>query len=112
MRAEDVVTDHAVVRWLERHDGVDLTEARQVVGELAPDGHLLRYLEQHEGYNIAAIRERICSPAVLVAIGCGATGVRNDRVRLVITDGKVITIKFPWQVPPGGRRARQAEAVR
>lgn len=62
-RARVVVTDHAVLRWLERVEHVD----------------------------IAAVRRRIVSEAVLQAMAMGATSVRGDGFKLVIQNFTVIT---------------------
>jgi hypothetical protein len=65
------VTDHAVLRWLERVQGVD----------------------------IEAIRQRIwktCEPAVKA----GATCVRVDGVKYELANGKVVTV-VPGHAAPG-----------
>lgn len=59
------VSDHAVVRWLERIQGVD----------------------------VDAIRERILDPKVRAACEIGATGIKIDGFEYVIERGSVITIQ-------------------
>jgi hypothetical protein len=65
----DLVTDHAVLRWLERVTGIDV--ASQVRAEILADGR-------------AALIQRI---------GFGKVRMHDGRVVLQIREGRVVTVK-------------------
>lgn len=103
MRKRPLITDHAVVRFLERHDGLDLGAVRLACGgALAADMVILDHLAAHAGLDVGAVRRRILTPTVRTALAMGAAGVRMGHVRLVITDGRVVTVRLTaWdRVPP------------
>lgn len=88
------ITYHAVVRFLERHDGFDLTAIREVLGAHPDlDTEILRILSETKGLNVAAVRKRMITPALHTAVACGASGLRMGRVRFVIQDGIVVTVR-------------------
>jgi hypothetical protein len=89
------ITDHALVRWAERVEGIDTTEMRKVAAVLgrrpAADRLLIRLMEE-DGHNMFAMRGRMLHPKVLAAIDCGALGVNLGCVYLPIRDGSVVTV--------------------
>lgn len=93
------VTNHAVVRWIERHDGICLDRVRRLAAMVRPsdvDDEILYLLATEYGFDVAAaVRADIMSrAAVAIALGCGASGVRIGRVRLVIVNGRVVTVRI------------------
>ncbi len=62
------VTDHAVLRFLERECGIDVDEVRRAIGEACTRG-----------------------------AAAGAPVVRIDRARFVLAGGKVVTVLGPFQ---------------
>lgn len=111
MTSSVVVTNHAVVRWIERHDGIDLSEVRAAVGGGSGrdvDAAILAALAAG-GIDPHAVRRRILTPAVLLAVRSGACSVRVGGVRLVIADGRIITVRRPeWD----GEACRRYGATR
>lgn len=64
VRLQKMVSDHALVRWLERVYGID----------------------------VDAVREHILTDEIKMAIQLGASKVKADGVQYVLGDGKIITI--------------------
>jgi hypothetical protein len=94
-----VISDHAVVRWLERVCGHDLSKVRkevEIVTGSPPrsDSVLLSHMEQYHRLDVAAIRREIATGDVVSLIGSGIRDVpvRNRRFRLKIKSGKVTTV--------------------
>ncbi len=69
--ARQVVTDHALVRYLERVVGIDLTGYRREI-----------------------------ETATAHAIEVGASGLIHDGFRYVIAEGRVITVESRTEDPP------------
>lgn len=93
MIEKEIITDHAVVRFIERHDRMDLSRIRRACGgALAPDQMILACLNDH-GINIADVRGRMMTDTLRTAVGMGAAAVRMGRVRLMISGGRVVTVK-------------------
>lgn len=85
------ITDHAVIRFLERHDGFDLRSVRTLVGRR--DGDALAYLAVRCGIDVGAVRRRMLTPHVAAGLRLGASSVVVGSVRLVIANGRVVTVK-------------------
>lgn len=119
MSRRQFVSDHAVVRFLERHDGRDLTSVRAACGGAdAHDVAILDHLAAHEGLNVAYVRRRILTPTVRTALGMGAAGVRMGHVRLIIVNGRVVTVRLsawdritPRDKPCGRPSLRRSRAL-
>lgn len=119
MSRRQLVSDHAVVRFLERHDGLDLSQARAACGgPTAHDIAILDHLAVHEGLDIASVRRRILTPVVRTALSMGAAGVRMGRIRLVIISGTVVTVRLtawdrmePRDKPWGRPRLRRERVL-
>lgn len=94
-----VVSDHALVRYLERVKGVDVEGARARLCPGATNRILIAHLQQSAGIDIAAARAEIVAitgvPAAL-----GATVVARDGYPYLISDYTVTTV-----LPKGGRPA-------
>jgi len=82
------------------------------------DHAVLRYLQRVKGLDVDAVREEILTPAVHAAIRAGATRVSVEGVEFVVSDGVVTTaMKRSGRVHNGGvkgqsrnRRRRGREA--
>lgn len=83
MRREIIVTDHAIIRWLERAMGVDMEFARR------------------------AIRE-----AVQEAIDAGAASLTVHGVTYCMTDNRVTTVRNAATRSVAGKRAAFANLVK
>lgn len=97
MNGEVYISDHAVVRWLERHDGLDLAPIRarlRANGQHPTDAAVLVMLKHARQIDADRVRRRMATPALEVAVRCGATAVRVDGVRVVIVDGRVVTVRL------------------
>ncbi len=91
-----MVTAHAIVRYVERGMGYDLTDIRrEAAADIAPtvDVAIVKRLCAL-GFDIAAIVDtHILTPTVRAAIACGAIGARiGPRLYAVIKDGHVVTV--------------------
>lgn len=93
------VTDHALVRWLERVEGMDLTMAREgrqrCPGAWNGDRGLVRVLDRL--IDIEAVRARILTPTAIAAWKAGATSVRVSNAKLVFC-GSVVVSVLPKQL--------------
>lgn len=96
MNIDHVITDHAVVRFIERNDGIDTRAAREMASATADgsDAAILLALGILEGIDASDVRHRMLTPTLRTAIGCGAIGVKRDHLRFVIIDGRVITVRL------------------
>jgi hypothetical protein len=101
--SEGPITNHAVVRFLERHDGFDFAGLREAFGD--NDGRILDWLERNENLSAAGVRDRMMTDAVATAIASGASAVRLGPVKLVIVDGRVVTVRMATWGVMNGRRA-------
>ena len=101
------VTDHALVRWLEQVEGMDLTMAREArqrcPGAWNGDRGLVRVLERM--IDVEAVRARMLSPTVIAAWKAGATSVRVRNAKLVLTSTTVVTVlpKISLRPVPKGK---------
>lgn len=62
--------------------------------KLVTDHAVLRYLERVKGMDIDAIRREILTPGVVASIKAGATAVIISGTRFQVTDGTIVTV-FP-----------------
>lgn len=118
------ISDHAVVRWIERVWAYNTIPCRKVLKSqcLAHpcDKHLLLIVAAAGGPESEAVRRAMATPALSIAMFSGASALRVGRHRLVIRDGCVVTVKTVWE-PRGmigwperrteGRRGEQAARV-
>ena len=56
------------------------------------DHAVIRYLERVKGIDIERIRKEIETPTVRAALRIGASGVRSKGVQYVIKGGKIVTV--------------------
>ncbi len=81
-----MITLHALIRWLERIEGIDLTKAKKEMRELGyidfSDAGVLRYLEEWWRIDIQAIRDKILSNEVRAGMALGATRISFGGVML------------------------------
>lgn len=94
-----VVSDHAVIRWLERVDGMDMRKVREeakVVAGYCPetDVALLSYMRRYHRLDIRGIRRKIATRETLEMIEAGVhhVAVQNRRFRLVVLNGTITTV--------------------
>lgn len=112
MSAARVMTDHAILRWLERVEGVDLdpivgmyVEQR---GETPVEWQLLDFVEQITGLTRDDIERSVLTPAMRVAARCGASRFRcGNRHAMIVRDGRVITVAPTGVVPRSGQTRNQ-----
>lgn len=94
-----VVSDHAIVRWLERVDGMDMMKVREeakIVAGYYPetDAALLSYMRRHHRLDIRGLRRKIATRETLQMIEAGVhhVAVENRRFRLVVLNGTITTV--------------------
>lgn len=90
-----IVRNHAVIRWIERVMGHDLTLHREAVREVygeRDDSALLRLLAL-DGFDIDAIRAKILTDEVKAAIDAGMTVIPvGGNFVLYIRDRRIVTV--------------------
>lgn len=108
LRAE--ASAHALVRWIERVEGVDMEPFRKAAERTRRMGStdpVLLDLLSASGYDIEEARERLLSPLVHAAVnlGCKSVSVRDHTL---ILDGVVVTSVVPGRRVSGfpGERDR------
>ncbi len=103
----NLITAHAVIRWLERAEGVDLRPIRRAARRegCAPgdDGALVRFIETATDIDLAPARRALGSAEVRLAIRIKATAIRVGPVVAVLKAGAVVTVKWPTRNRPYGR---------
>ncbi|TXH45630.1 MAG: hypothetical protein E6Q97_31260 [Desulfurellales bacterium] len=93
---ENIVRSHAVIRWIERVMGVDLTlhreAVRQVCGSANNERALFKLLVE-DGYDMEAIRASILSDKVKEALALGLTAIPvGGGFILVVRDGRIVSV--------------------
>lgn len=69
-----------------------LKQTRSPDNPQVTDHAVLRYLERVKGFDIAAVRKEMLTPEVTSAIRVGAVSLKRDGVEYVLQDGMVITV--------------------
>lgn len=87
------VSAHAILRWLERVERMDLEAVRATVAPGISDKHLVGHLRL-QGVDIDRVISTILSPATQRAIELGAIAVRRSGFRIVIEKGVVVTVLY------------------
>lgn len=94
-----MVTPHAVIRWLERVEGMDMAAVRREAGIVTgripeSDVELLAYMRKHHRLDVGATRRKIAPEPVVEMIRMGASSIHvlNRRFRLQIVNGYVLTV--------------------
>lgn len=90
-----MVTDHAIVRWLERVEGYDFDDIREELGpkgKISMDTRILNYLANKYGLFRGHVIYRIATKQVRNAIKIGAKKVHRGNQTLVINGGVVVTL--------------------
>ena len=93
--ARALVTDHVIIRWLERVEGYDFDDIRlqiEAKGKPATDTRILQILADKYGLFRGHIIFRIATKAVEAAIKAGAKKIHRGNWTLVIDDGRVVTL--------------------
>lgn len=90
-----MVTDHAIVRWLERIEGYDFDDIRSQIeakGKKATDKRVLDHLADKYGLFRGHVIFRIATKQVRNAIKMGASKVHRGNQTLVISRGQIVTL--------------------
>lgn len=94
MTERQAITDHALLRYLERVKGLDVARARaprsKKTGRPLNDHEVLKRLEK-SGLDIESIRHSLLTPNVSAAIAVGAKSVVCGDHRFVIRNSVVVT---------------------
>jgi uncharacterized protein YlxW (UPF0749 family) len=71
----------------------EIEEAKKLAKEPSVSDHaVVRYLERAMGFDIDAVRDAILTDLVKSAMAAGVVSVTQDGVKLVIRDNRVITV--------------------
>lgn len=90
-----LVTDHAIVRWLERVEGYNFDDIREEIemkGDKATDKRILTYLADKYGLFRGHVIFRIATKQVKNAIKMGAKKIHRGNQTLVIDNEQVVTL--------------------
>lgn len=107
-----MVTDHAMVRFLERVEGYDLTEIRDALagGGLEPQDHeILDMLEIEYGLTRDYLVNRVAPETVRNAVKAGAKRIRMGQWTWVIVERRVVTIEP--RTSPVARKERVSRII-
>lgn len=91
-----MVSDHAVVRWLERVEKVDIDSIRRELssnGEEPSDPAILGYLWKHRNITKGYIIWKLLRDNIIRAIKLGATRINSGEWSYIIRNGTVITVE-------------------
>ena len=91
------VTNHALLRYLERGCGLDVAQVRRDMRAADKDASMadsavLVFIERERKIDMAKLRERMMTPLVAAAIHAGARSVRYGELWLVLQGGSVVTV--------------------
>ena len=104
------VSDHAILRYLERVQGIDVAALMAQYGATPFNDYRLVGQLHHDGYiDRHAIADAILTPTVRAVCRIGTGNVKTDRMVAVIIDHKVITI-LPARARSAGYPRPVAEA--
>ena len=104
------VTDHALLRWLERVEGIDLApiHAEMLRRGLYHqyDRIVIQFIEDNSEFDFDAIRRKIMQLVSIPALA-GLTAVRYGDVVLRLVEGAVVSITpYHSSLPDTSRRKR------
>jgi hypothetical protein len=99
-----IVTQHAMVRYLERKHGRNIKALCRAAFK-AGDAAVLKQMVAVHGLDIAALKAEILTPPVLAAMAAGAKAIRHDGVRFVFQNHCVVTVTPSAMPTPRARRA-------
>jgi hypothetical protein len=98
---ETHIGPHAMVRWIERVEGIDTAAARKQLrirdGEPGEDRRLLDYLSLSEIADLDAIRRKIAGPDLDEAVRLKRASFKRGEVTFVLRGGRIATIYGPGQ---------------
>lgn len=96
MSNRQIITAHALVRYLERVRSLDLAPYRAAMPAVGldpdDDGALLHFLEVYTPLDLASARRDLLSAPVRQALGCGAQAAVVGGFRYVIINGQIVTV--------------------
>lgn len=97
LEARAVVTDHVIVRWLERVEGYDFGDIREELRETngdrpVEDYEILDYLQEKFGLFRGHVIYKILTKETKMAIKLGATRYRRGKHTLIINNGRIVTL--------------------
>jgi hypothetical protein len=91
-----VITDHAMLRYLERVCGMSIRDIKRKAVNMGyvitSDGHLLAFIRKNENVNVEALRNSIVTPELQAALAVGAKTIKIDGTMFILHDGHVITL--------------------
>jgi hypothetical protein len=93
--AKQMVTDHVIVRRLDRVEGYEFDDIRSQIiaaGKEPQDSMILKYLANKFGLFRGLVIFRIATKFVRASINAGAKKVHRDKWTLIISDGRVVTL--------------------
>lgn len=91
-----IITDHALLRYLERVEGIDVEQARRQASSPkrpANDHEVIAWLSTYGQHDLQAMRDSLVTPQLKMAIQAGARVVNRGDYRYVIRSSVVVTIK-------------------
>jgi len=110
------VSMHAIVRWLERAEGVDVEEERRdlaAIDERAhnriTDAELAPWLLAKLGRSFEDMERIICTPAVTAAWSMGATRLASAGVILLFSQAGVKTVQLGTATRSHQKRTSKGE---
>lgn len=85
------VTQHAMLRWLERVEGLS-DEIAHLRSDGFTEGAILAAMCDQFGFSSAELTRRIVTPACAAAIAVGASSYRDDKATRYFNPGVVMTV--------------------
>ena len=90
------VTDHAILRWMERVLLIDAQAAWREMGRTGAReqacGELTRYIARRDGLDLVEINDDILSPTVRAGIDAGLAKIADGDILFAIREGAVCTL--------------------
>ena len=90
------ITDHAMLRYLERICGLNIRDIKQKAKKLkyalTSDSHVLAFIKKQENIDVDAMRERLLTPQLKTALAMDAKSIKIDGMIMVLHGGRVMTL--------------------
>lgn len=101
-QARQLVSIHAVLRYLERFCNVNMNSVRKtVVKELnvidVSEQQIMHYMRKHKKEFNFDENRKLLAILAYEAIEAGLNNVYLDNMKLVISSGKVVTVNYRWE---------------
>lgn len=96
------ITDHAMMRYLERICGLNIRDlkmkAKKLGYAITTDAHFLAFVQKEEKIDVNRMRENLVTPELKAALAMDARTIRLDGIVMILRAGRVMTLYRPASI--------------